>query len=405
MICATPRERTDADAVEHPSPPDPSQRKWVADEHRVIRVEPDLKFGRDPFNRPSRESVFPWVVSKALAHFDYYFLTRDWSWRWGQKVARLAADQHRLSKYDILIVDIPPLPAVIPILRRAREEGIPIVSDFRDLWMPDERVSTFSWFSPEGRRQIWRNELSTAVVGASASIVLTTPEACDAARAAFPTLDPLRFQCITNAFDEPDSDEQASASVPDVPNLLYTGSLAYGRDRLVETVIRAMGILRRRGEGIRLTLAGTPSAALDRLAVSEGVCDLVSQVGWVGRDDVVQLQREAGALLLLQPPNARGISEAIPAKLFEYMERRRHILSISTPAADEIVEDYDLGIVASALAPPEMADALLRLRDRVRARPVLPAPPERFSGERTVAELAEILDVALSETNADRQNV
>jgi len=165
-----------------------------------------------------------------------------------------------------------------------------------------------------------------------------------------------------------------------------------------------MGFLRRkRGAGVvQFIVAGDGGEALLGAARAEGVADDFELRGWVAEDEAVQLQRSADALLLLQPPDKSiGVRLAIPAKLFEYMERRRHILGMLGPSPSaELIEDNDLGLVVSTKEPGGIARTLEELESRVRQNPTLPHPPETYSEDHTVAAFADILD-GLTENSCD----
>ena len=126
-----------------------------------------------------------------------------------------------------------------------------------------------------------------------------------------------------------------------------------------------------------------------------GLGGRVTLHGWLPRQRVTEIQRSADALLLLQPPGEPGIEMAIPAKLFEYMERRKNVLSLAPTAGDRVVREHGLGVVARDGTPHEVADSLRELVRLVKERPVLPRPPDVFSSQTTSAEFQTIVESCL----------
>ena len=390
-----------ASAENAAAPSDPSQWSLVPDESRVRRIDTPFVFGRNPSHAVPTGNLSQRVWWKARTYAEWLFVTHDWSWNWGgAAVDVLAADPETEQAYDLLLVDGPPRPAIVPFVRWANRLGIPIVVDLRDSWAFDEEpVPGRLDLRPNARRLRWGLRLREEAITAAAHIVLSSPEGADLMRGRFPALDGRRFSCIPNAFAEVDEMPQGTADRgTDRVRLVYTGSLAYGRLAQVEALIQGMGELRRRGGAeVELVVVGHAGESLGRIAEAEGVADRVETVEWMARDDAIRLQREANTLLLLQPSANADVRVAVPAKLFEYMERRRNIFGLvgRTPAA-RIIDEHALGVVSVGEDPDSIADALQRLSKCVGERPFLAPPPESYSERATVTEFAELLDGILT---------
>jgi len=387
-----------ASLIRPPEREEVSQIHTVPDSSEVLRVETPWVLGRDPYRPPVGGNLSRSASWKVRAYAEWLFLTHDWSWKWGAAALRQAGSSLESKGYDLLIVDAPPFPAVIPFIRSARKAGVPTVLDLRDLWGREDESHHPPWWplSPRLRRIRWSLRLRDEAVRAAAHVVLTSPDLVEVMRSRFPDLAHSHFSFIPNAYETVDS-VPASTGVPLNPDhllIVYTGSLAYGRGEQAKRFIRGMREFRRLGMGnVELIVAGAGAEGLMETAESEGIADGVEIHGWLDRDEAVELQRAAGALLLLQPTSTLEARVAIPGKLFEYMARRRPILAmVGSGPAGEIIREHGLGVVPSGEGQRPLAEALGELAEQIRAAPYLPAPPEMFSERSTVAEFARVLD-------------
>lgn len=390
--------------------PDPSQLRLIPDNALIRRVDTPWVLGRDPLRPPRAASPTETFWWKSRAYAEWLFLTKDWSWKWGKKASKVMASGFAHAGYDLFIVDAPPNSSIVPLVQLAAKEGIPIVIDLRDLWGPDGGTSP-KWQSvfPSARRRRWLSGLREQTIRAADHTVLTSPDMAESMRRSFPDLDPSCFSFITNAYGEFDADAEPKDDSHLSPclRIVYTGSLAYGREDQARLLIRGMGELNRQGgPALELLVAGDLGSSLVPTAEAEQVSGQVRFLEWIARDRAVELQREAGALLLLQPWENLGTRCAIPAKLFEYMARRRNILAMvgDGPAAS-IIREHGLGVVITGETPSSTADSLRDLVVRVKKNPFLPSPPGVFSERHTVAEFAAVLDRVLAHRRTPRSGI
>jgi hypothetical protein len=381
--------------------PDPSQFRLIPDTALIRRVDTPWILGRNPHLPPPTSDPFGILWWKTRAYLEWLVLTKDWSWRWGKAASKRIGSALAQAKYDLLIVDAPPNPSIVPLVRLARQNGIPIVIDLRDLW--GGALETFpkrSWIYPSMRRHRWWLGLRERTIRAADHIVLTSRDMAELMRCRFPDLDPSCFSSIPNAYGEVDPDPDPEDRFRFTPPLriVYTGSLDYGRDKQAKLLIQGMGELKRQGgPAVELVIAGDPGDSLVQAAEAENVTDQVRILEWMERDQAIVLQREADALLLLQPLDKLVTRCAIPGKIFEYMARRRNILGMvgDGPSA-AIIRKHGLGVVTSDETPGSTAESLRELAIRVKENPFLPSPPETFSERNTVAEFAQVLEKVLS---------
>jgi glycosyltransferase involved in cell wall biosynthesis len=187
---------------------------------------------------------------------------------------------------------------------------------------------------------------------------------------------------VTNGYDPEDVPERTGASPlldPDRISLVHTGRMASSQ-RSPQPVLDAVRLLRERGapaaERIQVVFAGPLTSEERGLVSAADLNDSVRHVGNLSRDEALQLQREADALLLLTSGTRRGEATG---KLYEYLGAERPILTLGENSeAARIVRDARAGEVAPAEKPEAIAAALERLlaSDRPLAAPTAYSYPE-----------------------------
>ncbi len=387
VICAS---LTTEQPPTNPAPDGPGR-----DGYSVRREPTPFVLGRDPGNPPPAEAVLATAWWKLRAYAEHLFMTSDWSWNWAKAACRAMRPYIMRSGFEAMILDAPPNPSLVPFVRLAQSNNIPVVLDFRDLWeaSPDP-IPWWKRVSPSLRRTEWERRLRREVVLSADHVILNTVPMMLAMQEAFPMLPGSTFSAITNAFGQVDdvTDLSLSRASGESLRMAYTGSLDYGRDHQVGNLIRAMG--EASGEGgsnVQLIIAGNSGESLRSLSTREGVGNRVQFLGWISKEDAITLQRESEILVLLQPDRCADV--AVPGKLYEYMARRRNVFAMvgNGPAAD-LIREHELGVVVKGESPQDIKAALASISEQVRIRPFLPPPPEGFSERNTVCEFAEVLD-------------
>lgn len=326
-------------------------------------------------------------------------LTEDWTGRWGRDAAREFASTKSIADFDAVIVDVPPIAAVLPLTRMARDQGVPIILDFRDIWvLSDLRWSVLSFFSPTKRRRAALNAQLEELLEAADILVYTSDDAAEAAQELLPNVGPSKVRVIPNAYDRVYQPPLPSQGTGRPLVFVHAGSLSYGRDALLVDFLRGLILAQTdRGINVRLNLIGGVPPSVDAAIAELGLKSVVSTEGWLSRDQAVAKQLDADVLLLLQPTGETlGPHVAIPGKLFEYMAVRRPILSLASHAANEVVRENHLGVVIESRSPPVIADAMASMSEWVSSNPILPPPPEEYSESHTVAQFARVIDKILS---------
>lgn len=201
--------------------------------------------------------------------------------------------------------------------------GLPWMADLRDLWSQNP----FSRQGPLGKWRERREELRV-LAGADALDTVTAPGANQLA-----ALHRRPVWHIANGFD-PESFRPESVRSDDRFTLVYTGSVYAGRQSFLP-LFKALAILRLEErlspDDVVLRIFASPTEELRRQIRSSGVDDLVVLEGLVPREQALEAQRCASALVLLNwgGSDAEGI---MSGKIFEYLAARRPVLAVGGEA-------------------------------------------------------------------------
>lgn len=274
--------------------------------------------------------------------------------------------------------------------------GLPWLADFRDPWTrnpwkPYWVVSDFS-----KRVEQW---MERKAVHQAARVICNTNGLRDDFRSSYPDLSPDHFTTITNGYD-PDDFQQIPPSTQANQNsemlIAYAGNL-YGA-RNPQPLFQALRNLLDQGEesaaDCRIRFIGT--RVEDRIrhqAESVGVAEQVEFLPSLPHAECLQRLAEAQVLLLMQPE----AHLQVPAKVFEYMQLRRPILTLAGKGAtQEIVDQTGAGVVIDPSDIDGLTRALSEMLRNHRQGTLLKDQAERDYSSlhfRTLAgRLAEVLD-------------
>ncbi len=144
--------------------------------------------------------------------------------------------------------------------------------------------------------------------------------------------------------------------------------LAVGR--LVEQkgfvyLIRALGILKQRGQRFRLHLIGTGplQRALHAEAESVGVSDWVDFKGTVSQEDVFSLMRRSGVFVMPSVVAKNQDRDGIPNVILEAMAHRLPVVGTRVSGLPEVVRDGETGRLVDPESAEQLADAILFVKE------------------------------------------
>jgi len=158
----------------------------------------------------------------------------------------------------------------------------------------------------------------------------------------------------------PDRDGRATSATEPL-RVVCVGTLheVKGQVHLIE----ACALLRDRGVGVscRLVGRGPDEPMLRRTIERLGLKDIVTLVGALARDGIIDELRHADVLVAPSVVSARGQREGIPVVLMEAMSCGLPVVASRLSGIPELVEHEDNGLLVTPARPDELADALARL--------------------------------------------
>ncbi len=221
---------------------------------------------------------------------------------------------------DLLYASAPPFTAFTVAAALARENGVPWVAEYRDLWTDNHAYDYPAW-----RHRIEARQEERVLAGASAAVTVSQPLADRLAKRFR-----LPIRVVTNGYDAHDL-RTMSASADGPFHVAYTGSLykAYDVDALVGAV-EASGL---GPQELRITLRGRNLGAAEEAVRASRAAALFDIAPTIAREDALRLQAGADALLFFCWNGVAG-EGVLTAKLFEYLGARRPILGVGDPASE-----------------------------------------------------------------------
>ena len=305
----------------------------------------------------------------------------------GRALLREAKGLCQRERFDALWATYSPGSTLATASAIREKIGIPWVADFRDLF-------DYQRHSRRRLAALHRWEIRTC---RNASAIVTVSEAlAESLR--------KRHECpvyvLPNGFD-PEDYPPASATTPAPCFIVRYFGIIYPARQDPMPVVRAINLLAQRGLGpkdIRVEFYGATSDLLEREMVD--ACDRQGMVTWkqrVPQEDMVRLQQNAGALLVLSCPGERGI---LTSKVFGYLAAGRPILNVpgDSDALDALISETGAGVTLAQ--PQEIAATLETWLRRHRESPSFSLAPKadgiaRYSRVAQAQALASILDSAV----------
>lgn len=161
-----------------------------------------------------------------------------------------------------------------------------------------------------------------------------------------------KVHVISNGFDVSDVERlPVESAFPDdgVLRIVYTGSFYAGKQNpspLFKAIAQLAAESVLSASDIQVLFCGN-NANVDEIAKTEGVAEYVKYLGFLPRDQALQLQRDASVLLFLafESDSAQGI---LTGKLFEYIHSGTSIWAVGNSRDEsvaKILAEADCGIV------------------------------------------------------------
>jgi glycosyltransferase involved in cell wall biosynthesis len=307
-----------------------------------------------------QQAPFRAFIRKAIGTIEGWCYHPDPAMGWIQPAVKRIRELHARQSLDAILATGGPWSSFIVAERASRLTGVPYVLDFRDAW-------TLTWEPFTDRRPFWailydRRTLYRLFQNAQAIIFRYKTEAECYWRAYPGALDAQRIHIIPNGFDG--TVDEVKTARGEKCQVLYTGTLAYYR---YDTMLDGLADLKKYDElrinQLRLVIVGEQSDALYAEAAKRGLSEIVVPSPPISYAEILNLQRESDALLMLErEPGMKGHELLAGAKLFGYLKAGRPILGI-LPEGEAKKILRRVGV--STLADVESVEDITRLFDRL----------------------------------------
>jgi glycosyltransferase involved in cell wall biosynthesis len=251
-------------------------------------------------------------------------------------------------KPDLLYVSLPLHTGLLVAAGIARRTGVPLVVEYRDLWVEHPYYDAPSW-----RRGIERRLERRATRGALGYVTVTKGWTdLLKSRRGRPTA------LVLNGFDPADFPGEAGPAGEKL-TILYAGAL-YENKRDPTPLFAALEAMGEEAQDIEVIFHTPSPHELDARIARFGLEGIVRSLGPIPHKEVIAREMAADLLLLLRwdHPSEKTV---VAGKLFEYIGAGRPILSVGleTGEAADIITENGFGIVTK---DPEAIARHLRRR-------------------------------------------
>lgn len=259
---------------------------------------------------------------------------------WVRHAVRAATDLLRHGHFDAIVISSPPHSAqLIGLALKKRFPQLRWIADLRDPW-------TDMWYTRElmqGARAARRNAAWEERVVRTADVLLTTgPSLKRTLTGRYGADAGERIHVLPNGYDTADLPTAAPGPPEGEFRITYVGSMAASYDPAV--FFKALGRVTGDNPQARISFHGVGAIDphIQAMARAAGVdCTWSPPV-----DHAAALSAmHAAHMLLLVLPDAPGVEQVLPGKLFEYLASRRPIVAIGPLGSDvdAVIRECDAG--------------------------------------------------------------
>ena len=312
---------------------------------------------------------------------------------WARLAAQAAEGLLRSRSFDLVYASMPPYSAGLAAIQAGSDAHVPVVLDFRDLWVSNH-------YEPPRFRRRKHHALEAWAVFKAAHVICATQGFGRSLTQRFPDMD-RRTTAIYNGFDSSIPLEVgAPALKQEGLRIVYAGSLY----RQYRTAAFFAGLqafrTRHREVDVSMRFIGGLDAASHRVAVSLGLGDIISLASRRGiRATLAETAASDCSLALLA---GSGDLDVVPAKIFDALSLSKPVLFIGpeTGEARGILSAAGLDYRADPNDPGDCLGAIERLwHDKSAGRPKTTVDPSyiaSFDMRCQIASFGEVFERAVS---------
>jgi len=313
----------------------------------------------------------------------YYFpdITKPW--------IRPAVDATRLAcarkNPQAIWATLGPVSSGVVAQKTSQLTGIPYVLDFRDPW-------ELSYYESEITRPKRVTRLAHRnmykILEQAKSVIFLFPRMAECYWQAYRgALDASKIHIIPNGYEG--EVEEFRVSNGGKCTILYTGNLSTYR---YDMLLKSLHILKKTeptlAKQLRLFFIGDGMEKMAREAAALGLSDIVQTAPPTSYAEVMRLQQEAHAFLILgRKPEQRGHELVAGAKLFGYLKARRPILGVlGQDETKRILCNVGVNTIADANSVSEIVRVLRRIHTAWSEDKLSSFLPQREACEKYSAE-------------------
>lgn len=164
------------------------------------------------------------------------------------------------ERFDCCLVSCGPFYTIRPVSALWERIQIPLVIDYRDLWLYDPRpATTLRMFLGRSRQRLAEHPVEKKVLRICSSFVTCTPNILQIMEDHYPFIKG-RSACIFNGYDLPEKSPGQSHPDESEIRIFILGKLAYYTPHGAEAFFRAAASLIKKGRPIRVIHAGAAEA-------------------------------------------------------------------------------------------------------------------------------------------------
>lgn len=212
----------------------------------------------------------------------------------------------------------------------------------------------------------------------------------------YPDADPEKFLKLPFLGFESGLFEEAPATEYDASTVTYAGSFYEGWIEpypLLEAVAAYVERNAVDADGLRLQFYGDWSDEYERTTEELGLDDVVATHDFVPHDDIVPVLKGSDVVVYIGGDDPEN-ELSVPSKIWDYIGARTPILAIVDPTfrVARLIEEHGLGVAVDPNDPDGIAESLGALLSGDFVYDVDEEVYERFSRERKMDVLADVLD-------------
>lgn len=372
--------------------------------YRTIAGEPSLEYLEKEIRCGERNwlsALIVEVLGGARRWVFRNFALPDRRIAWLPFALRRGGQIVRRKGIDVIFATCPPHSATLIGACLKRLTGKPLILDFRDDW-----IDTPWYHSRPTMIRMIERRLESWVVKTADKVILVTEWSKKAFLDRYPTQPSDKFVFISNGCDLGEfAVLNSMTAAPRNPKftIVHAGSLNDSKNwtRTPAALFQALHhILERQPELVEklaLAFTGFLPERQRRLVEEMGLSAVVSELGFLPRDDLLRLIKASEMLLVI---NYEGFSTLIPGKIYEYWAvGGPPILLLSCPgAAASFVEQHGLGLTVDPSDVAGIQEAILTVyRQSITAAPlrVSTAGIEAYDRQALTRKLAHVLSMVI----------